>query len=179
MIYETNWMQQLWFINQPLAQHVSGTIMPILRNARPYITACGFQHLMCWLESWEAKCWKPYAVIYALALLKMGIMVPETCSANDWLINHNCCIKLVSKSFHIKDARSDEHQIWMLRTFASVLSGQGVTLMSVGNLHLAPRLKKEYVISLLHLWAFMAYSNVNFNFTSRNVYALPCMAFFL
>jgi len=117
-------MQQLWFINRPLVQHVSGTIMPIFRSARPYITANGFQHLMCCLESWEAgrqesnnslytvhttcfpasqdssqhiKFWKPYAVIYGLALLKMGIMVPETCWANDWLINHNCCIKLVSQ----------------------------------------------------------------------------------
>ena len=28
--------------------------MPIFRSARPYITAYGFQHLMCWMESWEA-----------------------------------------------------------------------------------------------------------------------------
>jgi hypothetical protein len=32
MICETNLMQQLWFIKQPLAQHVSGTIMPIFRE---------------------------------------------------------------------------------------------------------------------------------------------------
>jgi len=25
------------------------------------------------------KCWKPYAAIYSLALLKMDIVVPETC----------------------------------------------------------------------------------------------------
>jgi len=43
-------MQQLWFINQHLAHYVSGTIMPIFRSERPYITAYGFQHLMCWLE---------------------------------------------------------------------------------------------------------------------------------
>jgi len=47
MICATNLMEQLCFINQPLAQHVSGTIMPIFRSARPYITAYGFQHLMC------------------------------------------------------------------------------------------------------------------------------------
>jgi len=41
--------------------------------------------------------WKPYAVIYRLALPKMGIVVPETCSANVWLINHNYFIKLVSQ----------------------------------------------------------------------------------
>jgi hypothetical protein len=47
-------MQQLWFINNPLAQHVSAIILPIFKNARPYFTAYGFQHLMCWLESCEA-----------------------------------------------------------------------------------------------------------------------------
>ena len=39
-------MQQLRIINNPLAEHVSGIIMPIFRSARPYITAYGFQHLM-------------------------------------------------------------------------------------------------------------------------------------
>ena len=34
---------KLWFINNPLAQHVSGIIMPIFRSARPYVTAYGFQ----------------------------------------------------------------------------------------------------------------------------------------
>jgi len=81
------------------------SLCPIFRGARPYITAYGFQHLMCSLVSWGAgsrpcalcrvesgsilytvhtvcipapqdtsqhKCWKPYAVIYGLALLKMG-----------------------------------------------------------------------------------------------------------
>ena len=81
MIYETNLMQQLWFIDKPLAQHVLGIIVPIFRSARPYITAYGFQHL---------SCWKPYAVIYGLALLKMGIMMPKTCWANRLVINHNC-----------------------------------------------------------------------------------------
>jgi len=48
-------MQQLRFINNPLAQHVSGIIMTIFSSARPYITAYGFLHLMCWLVSWEAS----------------------------------------------------------------------------------------------------------------------------
>jgi len=42
---------KLWFIYNPLAQHVSGIILPIFRSARPYITANGFQHLMWWLQS--------------------------------------------------------------------------------------------------------------------------------
>jgi hypothetical protein len=39
--------------------------------------------------SQHIKCWKPYAVIYGLALLKMGIMMPEARRANGLLINHN------------------------------------------------------------------------------------------
>ena len=62
-------------------------------------------------SSQHIKCWKLYAVIYGLVLLKIGTVVPETCWANRLLINHNCCIKLVSHIIHIKDARSHEHQI--------------------------------------------------------------------
>ena len=29
--------------------------MPIFRSARLYTTAYGFQHLKCWLESWDAR----------------------------------------------------------------------------------------------------------------------------
>jgi len=47
MAFETKYMQQLWFINNPLAQYVSGTIMTIFRSARLYITAYGFHNLMC------------------------------------------------------------------------------------------------------------------------------------
>jgi len=46
-------MQQLRFVNNTLTQHVSGIILPIFRSAIPYVTAYGFQHLMCWLVSWR------------------------------------------------------------------------------------------------------------------------------
>ena len=36
---------KLWFINNPLAQHVWSIIMPIFRSARPYVTAYGFSAL--------------------------------------------------------------------------------------------------------------------------------------
>ena len=54
------------------------------RDARIIITVYGFLHLMCWLDSTQdtsqhMKCRKPYAVINGLELLKMGIMMPETC----------------------------------------------------------------------------------------------------
>jgi len=35
---------KLWFINNPLVQHILGIIMPIFRSARPNVTAYGFQH---------------------------------------------------------------------------------------------------------------------------------------
>ena len=47
-------MQQLWFIDEPINQHVSGTIVPIFSSARLYTTAYGFQQLKCCLESWDA-----------------------------------------------------------------------------------------------------------------------------
>ena len=49
-------MQHLRFINNPLTQHVLGTIMPVFRSARMYIAAYGFQHLILLagaLGSWE------------------------------------------------------------------------------------------------------------------------------
>jgi len=56
-------------MNNLLPKHVSGILMPIFRSARQYIIAYGLQHLMC--------C-KPYAIIYGLALMKMGINDTET-----------------------------------------------------------------------------------------------------
>jgi len=38
-------MQQLQFIDKPMTQHVSGTIVPIFRSAILYTTAYGFRHL--------------------------------------------------------------------------------------------------------------------------------------
>jgi len=71
MTCETNWMQQLWFINNQLAQHVSGITMPIFRSARPYITPHGFQHrkisenkvfalwpIVCCVRWWLVACIK-------------------------------------------------------------------------------------------------------------------------
>jgi len=48
-------------------------------------------------SSQHIKCWKPYAVIEGIELLKMGLMVPDTCWTKFSLINHICCIKLVSQ----------------------------------------------------------------------------------
>ena len=74
-------------------------------NKSWYLTLCtGFITLRLGLllyfhliVTYPLQCWTPYAVIYGLALLKMGIMLPETCRTNGLSINHNCCIKLVSQ----------------------------------------------------------------------------------
>jgi len=52
----------LVFIVKRLSQHVSGIIMPIFRRIRLCTTA-----------------YKPYAVVQRHVLLKMGLMMPETC----------------------------------------------------------------------------------------------------
>jgi len=44
----------------------------ILRSARLYTTAYGFQHLKCWQESWDA-------VRQVVCTVQMGTMAPETC----------------------------------------------------------------------------------------------------
>jgi len=91
-----------------LSQHVSGIIMPIFRRIRPCPTACGFSAWVCrlWLAVvlWSTvKVFHtvhtahdaapqdhsqpqpthpgrtPHAVGHGLILLKMGIMMPETC----------------------------------------------------------------------------------------------------
>jgi hypothetical protein len=49
------------------------------------------------------------------------------------------------------------------RVFTGGKSGHGVALTT--HPHLAPRLKKEYSLTLLPLWAFVACSRVNFTFT--------------
>ena len=112
-----------------LAQHVSGTTMPIIRNSRVIysgISCCGFQVAgLVW--SWglcvrSAGCcsilqtghnphlhtrpttWKPQHEIplyNTLELLMMGIVVPETCWASNKICNKNlCCIQLAFY-FHI------------------------------------------------------------------------------
>ena len=94
------------FIIKLLPQHVSGIIMPIFRGTILYITAYGVLHWLCWLRlsgvglravctvwsllfdhSQHNQCRTPYAVIYSTVLLKMGIMMPETCWDKSLIIN--------------------------------------------------------------------------------------------
>jgi len=47
-------MQQLSFIDKPITQNVSGTIVPIFRSAKLYTTAYGFQHHCAHLQECKA-----------------------------------------------------------------------------------------------------------------------------
>ena len=100
-----------------LAQHVSGTIMPIIRSSRV---------LYSWLlpvvfGAWNLKTKAPNTTgsnqLYnTLELLMMGIMVPETCWASNKICNENHLLHLAGILFpHIKDnARSKPHQKWIM-----------------------------------------------------------------
>ena len=72
----------LMFIVKLLTQHVSGIIMPIIRRTRFCTTAYGFLHCNILLQ-----CRTPYAVVHGLAVLMMGLMMPETCGDKGLIIN--------------------------------------------------------------------------------------------
>ena len=104
-----------WFLLQILllAQHVSGTIMPITRS---------FRVLYRWLLPVVFGALKTKApnttgsnhLYNTLELLVMGIMVPETCWASNKFCNKNHLLHLVGILFpHIDDdARSKSLQIY-------------------------------------------------------------------
>jgi len=100
---------KLWFINNLLAQHVSGIIMPIFRSTRPTLlhmvlsSRCagwslakpGSRPCSHGLLPGLQRIQPAHLLLnticsnVGLVLLKMGIMMPETCWANRLLINHN------------------------------------------------------------------------------------------
>jgi hypothetical protein len=67
-MWETNWMQQWWFIDIQLAQHVSGNFLPIFRNDRPRCSSTFHtEHTVCASALWttarqQLGCRKPQAV---------------------------------------------------------------------------------------------------------------------
>ena len=106
-----------------LAQHVSGTTMPIIRSSRVLYSRCCLWYFVLWFSS----CWsgaelrvmcpvcrmlqlqqtsylKNHSTKYhrqqplynTLELLMKGIVVPETCCASNKICNKNLCsMKLV------------------------------------------------------------------------------------
>ena len=64
-------------------------------------------------SSQHIQWWKPYAVTWCLPLLKMGIMMPETCWANGLLIKYNL-LHLVglTRHFILKTHGHTTHQIF-------------------------------------------------------------------
>jgi len=87
-------MQQMVFSlqNLLLAQHVSGTIMPIIRSSRVSYSGCCLWYLVLWFSScrsgvelwvvcpvWGMLQHRQQPLYDTLELLMMGIMVTETC----------------------------------------------------------------------------------------------------
>ena len=58
-----------------LAQHVSGTTMPIIRSLRVLYSGCCLWYFVLWFSS----CWSGAELYNTLELLMMGIVVSETC----------------------------------------------------------------------------------------------------
>ena len=135
-----------WFLLHILllAQHVSGTIMPIIRSSivlYRWLLPVVFGALVFKLSVWcgaegyvsglranrtYLKTKAPNTIgsnhLYnTLVLLMMSIVVPETCWASNKIWNKNHLLDLVGILFpHIKDdARSKPHQMLTLYAFWS------------------------------------------------------------
>ena len=91
-----------WFLLQILllAQHVSGTTMPIIRSSRvlyKWLLLVVFGALVLKLSVW---CGPGSDRLYnTLELLMMGIMVPETCWASNKICNKYHLLHLVGILF--------------------------------------------------------------------------------
>jgi len=87
----------LIFIMKLLFQHVSGINMPIFRRTRLCSTAYGVLHWLCWLWLCGAGT-RVVCTVWKLSLvMKMGIMMPETCWDRSLTIN----IKLVTSCWFL------------------------------------------------------------------------------
>jgi hypothetical protein len=105
-----------------LAQHVSGTIMPIIRSSRvlyswllpvvfgAWFSSCRYSvelRVVCpvcgllQLENQAPKTTGSNQLYNTLELLMMGIMVPETCWGRNMICNKKHLLHLVGILFHI------------------------------------------------------------------------------
>jgi hypothetical protein len=103
-----------WFLLQILllAQHVSATIMPIIRSSRVLYSKAAARkpdtqpsatHHTDNLKTKAPNTTCSYHLYNTLELLMMGIMVPETCWASNKICNKNHLLHLVGILFpHIK-----------------------------------------------------------------------------
>ena len=63
-----------------LAQHISGTTMPIIRSSRVLYSCCCLWYFVLWFSScWSGVELRQQPLYNTLELLMMGIVVPETC----------------------------------------------------------------------------------------------------
>ena len=154
-----------------LAQHVSGTTMPIIRSSRVLYSGCCPWYLVLWFSScWSGvELWvmRPVCrmLLYSkyhmqkplcntLELLIMGIGVPETCWASNKISNKNLfCIKL---AFYFHILGNSLH--WVSLDISSKLSKE----VNEYLLHFNLLWNKQKVDLLYQLWHIIIPSSEEF-----------------
>jgi len=109
-----------WFLLQSLllAQHVSGTIIPIIRSSKVLYkwllpVVFGAPHRADNLKTKAPNTTGSNHLYNTFELLMMGIMVPKTCWANSKICNKNHLLHLVGILFpHIRTGICISHEVW-------------------------------------------------------------------
>jgi len=114
-----------------LAQHVSGTTMPIIRSSRVLYSGCRFAgccsilqtgHITLsstpdqQLENRSTKYHRQQPLYNTLELLMMGIVVPETCWASNKICNKNLCYIQLAFYFHILTTMHGQNHIRVIES---------------------------------------------------------------
>ena len=113
-----------------LAQHVSENTMPIIRSWRVLCSGCCLWFSSCWftsilqtghitltsapdqqLENHSTKYHRQQPLYNTLELLMMGIVMTETCWANNKICNKNLCCIWLAFYFHILTTMHDQNHI--------------------------------------------------------------------
>ena len=121
-----------------LAQHFSGTTMPIIRSSRVLYSGCCLWYFVLWFSS----CWsgvelqhpanrthKPQRQHHrqkppynTLELLMMDIVVPETCWASNKICNKYLCCIWLAFYFHILTTMHGQNHIKFPLTYSEAES---------------------------------------------------------
>ena len=96
-------MQQRYLLQTLLlAQHVSGTTMPIIRSSRVLYSGCCLWYFTKLLFTFYSKKYHRQQPLYNThELLMMGVVVPETCRASNKVCNKNLCCIYLAFYFHV------------------------------------------------------------------------------
>jgi len=123
------------FIIKLLSQHVSGITVPIFRRTRLCTTACGVSkskfhrvHTACdpapHNHSQHNQCRTPHAVVYSTVLLKIDIMMPETCWNGSLITNirlvASCWLLSLHPAFTMHGHKSLKFPFYLIFTFLTI-----------------------------------------------------------